>query len=113
MSLLIEFIFPHRLHRLAYFLRLLATNILAGCIYAVGSTQDAYIGIISFIALGAYQVFFIALPRIRDINMSSWWLLLVLVPIANIVFGVILLFRAPPILSHRPNNALERTATAP
>jgi uncharacterized membrane protein YhaH (DUF805 family) len=47
------------------------------------------------VALLIYVVFFIALPRVRDLDMSGWWLLVFLVPLANIWLGLILLFRAP------------------
>ena len=68
----------------------------------------------SVIVLTVYGFFFIGLPRIRDIGMSGWWLLIMLVPIANIWLGLILLFRAPALQSwQRPNTALEPTPTAP
>jgi len=115
MSWLIEFIFPYRLHRLAYFLRIVVTNAVICCIFGFGAAQgeEAYIRLFCILALSVYQIFFIGLPRIRDIGMNGWWLLLVLIPGANIVFGIILLFRAPAMLSNRPNTALEPTATAP
>lgn len=74
--------------------------------------MDSRVWWTSVITLSIYVVFFILLPRIRDIGMSGWWLLVTFVPVADIVFGIILLFRAPAMLSNRPN-ALEPTATAP
>jgi uncharacterized membrane protein YhaH (DUF805 family) len=41
-----------------------------------------------------YAVFFILLPRARDIGMQGRWLLLSFIPFANIVLGLILMFRA-------------------
>jgi len=114
MGSLIEFIFPLRLHRLAYFLRAVTTDILAGFIYAFSGTNASSIWLVLlFLALAVYQLFFIILPRIRDIGMSNWWLLLILVPGINGVFGIILLFRAPVILSELRNPALQATAAAP
>jgi uncharacterized membrane protein YhaH (DUF805 family) len=49
----------------------------------------------SFIALSIYESFFIILPRFRDIGMSGWWLLLYIIPVANIPLAIILMFRAP------------------
>ena len=114
MSWLLEFIFPHRLHRLAYFLRIIATNAAIYCVCGLGAAQgkEAYIRLSCLIALLAYQLFFIGLPRVRDLGMNGWWFLLLLVPVANIVFGIILLLRAPSILSNKPNTALEPPATA-
>ena len=73
MQSLIEVIFPSRLHRLAYFLRGVTTDILAGFIYAFGGTNVSNVWLVLlFLALGVYQLFFIILPRIRDIGMGSW-----------------------------------------
>jgi uncharacterized membrane protein YhaH (DUF805 family) len=114
MSFLIEFIFPGRLHRLAYFLRGVTTDIFGGCIYAFSGTNASSIWLVLLLAaLGVYQMFFVILPRIRDIGMGGWWLLLMLVPGVNVVFGIILLFRAPVILSNSCNPALQATAAAP
>ena len=108
---LIESIFPRRLHRLAYFLRVVATDILACFIYAFGGTNASSVRLVFlFLGLAVYQLFFIILPRVRDIGMSNWWLLLIFVPGVDVVFGIILLFRAPVILSDRRNPALQATA---
>ena len=108
---LIEFIFPGRLHRLAYSLRVVTTDILAGFIYAFSGTNASSVWLVFlYVGLAVYQLFFIILPRIRDIGMSNWWLLLIFVPGVNVVFGIILLFRAPVIWSDRRNPALQATA---
>jgi len=113
MRSLIEFLFPSRLHRLAYFFRGVTTDILAGFIYAFSGTNTSSIWLVLlFVALAVYELFFIILPRIRDIGMSNWWLLLILVPGVNVVFGIILLFRAPVLLSDRRNPALQAAAAA-
>ena len=57
--------------------------------------MSASIWWIVVIALGLYALFFILLPRLRDVGMSAGWLLVALVPLANILLGIILLFRAP------------------
>jgi hypothetical protein len=114
MRSLIEFIFPARLHRLAYFLRGVTTDILAGFIYAFSGTNASSIWLLLlYLALAVYELFFIILPRIPDIGMSNWSLLLILIPGFNVVFGIILLFRAPVILSDVRNPPLQSTAAAP
>ena len=114
MHSLIEFIFPGRLHRLAYFLRGATTDIFGCFVYAFSGTNTSSIWLVSLLViLCVYQLFFIILPRIRDIGMGSWWLLLTLVPGVDVVFGIILLFRAPLILSNWRNPVLEATAAAP
>jgi uncharacterized membrane protein YhaH (DUF805 family) len=42
-----------------------------------------------------YSLFFIVLPRIHDVGMRWWWLLICFIPGANIVLGIILMLRGP------------------
>jgi len=95
MNWLVEFLFPRRLHRLAYFLRGVAVDIVTACLYDNNSTMNPRYFWILAMALMIYTLFFILLPRIRDVGMSGWWLAFCFIPIANIALGIILLFRAP------------------
>jgi uncharacterized membrane protein YhaH (DUF805 family) len=95
MNRLFEFLFPLRLHRLSFFLRDAIVGIVACCLHANNSAMNPRSFWVLAIALSIYELFFIILPRIRDIGMSGWWLPLCFVPVANAVFGIILLFRAP------------------
>jgi uncharacterized membrane protein YhaH (DUF805 family) len=95
MRSLIEFIFPRRLHRVAYFLRLLASNVGFGLILATSSPLEQLVPFLGFATLAIYQVLFIGLPRLRDTGMSGWWILSAFVPVAYIFLSIILLFRAP------------------
>jgi hypothetical protein len=100
---LVEFIFPHRLHRFAYFLRGIVWNVflyvvrdtVAASLYADRDTTFVPYSFAGFVALLLYGIFFILLPRLRDVGMSAWWLIVALIPVANILLGIILLFRAP------------------
>jgi uncharacterized membrane protein YhaH (DUF805 family) len=96
---IVEFIFPQRLHRLAYFLRGSIVEIITSCLSAYGATNDFRYWWIPFTILSIYELFFIVLPRIRDVEMSGWWLLACLVPYVNNVIAIILLFRRPVLLS--------------
>jgi uncharacterized membrane protein YhaH (DUF805 family) len=83
-------------------------------IYAFSGTNASSSWLVLLIlALAAYQLIFIIRPRIRDIGMNNWWLLLILVPVVDVLFGTILLFRAPAMFSERRNPALQATAAAP
>jgi uncharacterized membrane protein YhaH (DUF805 family) len=95
MRSLIEFIFPRRLHRVAYFLRLLASNIGFGLIFATSSPLEQLVPFLGFATLAIYQVLFIGLPRLRDTGMSGWWILLAFIPVIYVFLSIILLFRAP------------------
>ncbi len=105
---LVEVLFPRRLHRLAYFLRSLAVDMVASFLYTVSTTMAPPYWWTSLLLLLAYAIFFILLPRLRDAGMSAWWILAaVLVPVAGIVLGVLLLFRAPEYpLPHAPKPAV-------
>ena len=108
-SSLIEIVFPRRLHRLAYFLRLIIANILSSFLYTDRDTMNASIWWIVVIALALYGLFFILLPRLRDVGMSTWWLLVALVPLVNILLGIILLFRAPEYHFGSSTNEIQKT----
>ena len=95
MNLFIEFIFPRRLHRLGYFIRLMLSNVVTYFLYSLSTTMSPQLLWISVIALLIYVFLFIGLPRVRDLGMSGWWLLVFLIPVVNIWLGLILLFRAP------------------
>ena len=91
----IEFIFPRRLHRLAYFLRGILAAIVGHILYACSTTMNPRYFWVAVITLLIYSFIFIDLPRLRDVAMSGWWLLVFVVPGANIWLALVLLFRAP------------------
>src|ERR1700733_11048871 len=98
MRWLVEFIFPRRLHRIAYFLRILLMDGLASALSGIGSDIYSPYFLGGLIVITLYELFFACLPRARDLEISGWWLLLFLVPGADIVLGTILLLRAPVFL---------------
>lgn len=105
--------FPRRLHRLAYFFRGLTFDTISGFLYSCSTTMNPVIWWASVIILTIYGMFFIVLPRIRDIEMSGWWVWAMLIPVANIAFGIILMFRAPTILSREHNKVPQPMVGAP
>jgi len=44
-----------------------------------------------------YGLFWIDLPRMRDLSVRPWWLVLMLVPVLNVVFLFVLAIRSRPI----------------
>ena len=101
MRQIVEFIFPKRIHRLSYFVRGLATNILLVCIIVASSSSFDDWSIAAILALGIYSLLFVLLPRVRDTGMSGWWVLLSLFPVVYIFLGIILTFRAPEYRSYQ------------
>ena len=67
---------------------------MAASVYTYRTMADSYWAA-AVILLGLYGIFFIVLPRLRDVGMSVWWLIVALIPVANGGLGIILLFRAP------------------
>ena len=90
---LVEFIFPRKLRRFSYFIRVVTTNGGTAFLYANNWLMNPWLCLCLIVALAIYSVFFIALPRIRDIGMNVWWVLVCFIPGVNIVFGIILLLR--------------------
>jgi uncharacterized membrane protein YhaH (DUF805 family) len=95
MNGLIEFIFPRRLHRLAFLLRVIAVDVISS--FSIfpnpGTLETLFAGFC--LVLLVYDVLFVLLPRIRDLEISGWWLLAFLIPYANSLLSIILLLRAP------------------
>ncbi len=91
--------FPCRLHRLPYLLRGLVLDVITGVLYSSSTTFDSRFWWPAVIVLLVYGLLFVVSPRIRDAGMSQWWLLAMFVPIADIVFGILLLFRPPAMLA--------------
>jgi uncharacterized membrane protein YhaH (DUF805 family) len=92
MGIVLEFLFPKRLARLSYFIRELLCE---GVVFYLfqdewGSTP---FGIAAIIAMTVYSSLFVILPRIRDIGMQTWWIVLAFIPYVSAFLGVALLFR--------------------
>ena len=49
-----------------------------------------------------YGLFWIDLPRMRDLSVRPWWLVLMLVPVLNVVFLFVLAIRSRPIAWPQP-----------
>ena len=100
-----EFLFPNRLHRLAYFLRLAAVNIFCAFLYSCSTIVEPRIWWSLIGTIFVYGNFFIVLPRLRDVGMSAWWLLAGLVPGLDFIIGIIHCYFGHPLCfspSRRP-----------
>ncbi len=91
---------PQRIGRLEYFTWWLPLPILyvfVTALYSVENTSYAAFGGPSLILLFAYMITFwiiVAPRRCRDLDKSGWFVLWGLVPVANIVVGLYLMFAA-------------------
>ena len=95
MTWLRQFLFPRRLHRVAFFLRYFVVQVAAGALGSVITTSASVPEDVACVLLLAYYGMFVVLPRLRDLKMSTWWVIAAFIPIVGGFFGIILLFRAP------------------
>jgi uncharacterized membrane protein YhaH (DUF805 family) len=102
---MLDFFFPKRLHRLSFLLRTILCGVVLCFLESRVGLSNPQIWWAIFIAVQVYEIFFIEVPRIRDIGLSGWWWLIMLVPGPNVVFCLILLFRAP-VPAPRPSPAI-------
>ena len=87
---LIRFLFPWRLARISYVVRATVADTVLFC-YGPELLNET--GIWTLIALVLYQFIFIILPRIRDIGMRPYWIILMLLPLADYFLSCALIFR--------------------
>ena len=121
MRQIVKFIFPKRIHRLSFLVRALATNLL--CFWLMVALSSSHVitptpvtagfedwyYYVALLALGIYTLLFVVLPRLRDTNMSGWWVLLSLVPAVYGFLCIILVFRAPQYHFEGSSNTAEQT----
>ena len=102
MNWLVEFIFPHRLHRIAFLLRLIASDIVPAFLFFIDLETHSGLFYGLDVVLLIYSIFFIVLPRIRDVGISGWWLIVLFIPIANTLLAFVLFFVRPNIPFQNP-----------
>jgi uncharacterized membrane protein YhaH (DUF805 family) len=95
MNWLVEIIFPRRLHRVSYGIRILSSNILLFLLYGNNWLFAPGLCFLLMIFVIIYATSFIVLPRLRDVGMKWWLCLFCFLPGVNVVLGIILLLRAP------------------
>jgi uncharacterized membrane protein YhaH (DUF805 family) len=97
-----EIVFPRRLHRVDYVIRILVADGLLWLLLSSGSPSDPTLGGLRLVGIwlgslviGIYSLFFVLLPRVRDVGWDSWLVLLGLVPYVGPLFHFVLLFVPP------------------
>jgi hypothetical protein len=91
----VAFFFPRRLGRGAYFVRYCALSLLIwgliGACFPISESDG--IGATLLLLVCIYFTFWVVLPRMRDLSIRPFWLILLLVPFVDALFGLILMFR--------------------
>jgi hypothetical protein len=93
-----RWIFPHRLGRLNFLVRVVPLQILA--MRWMLELDDSYAKapawmLPSCIAAMGYIIWFVMLPRVRDCGLSPWVTILGVIPVVSSLFGLALIFKAP------------------
>lgn len=92
MRFVIEFLFPKRLTRLSYFLRVMLCQGVSFYLLQ-DSWGETTAGTAALVAVLAYTGFFVVLPRIRDLGMHGGWTVLAFIPYVSAFLSAALLFR--------------------
>src|SRR4051812_37140463 len=88
-----ELLFPRRIARVSYLCRTVLVFVLLGVFGSfedpsadASSRQISALGYVAALCLAVYWLVFVILPRCRDLAMSGWFTLLVLVPGVDVFF---------------------------
>jgi uncharacterized membrane protein YhaH (DUF805 family) len=93
-SFLVTLFFPKRIGRGSYFIRHCVIGPLFWGILGSGLFQESEVtGWILLLLCSTYEILWVVLPRMRDLSIRAFWLILVFVPVVDGIFGLILLFR--------------------
>ena len=94
-----EVVFPRRLHRIAYLIRIIVADGLLWLLLSRISFKDPtmvsfhLLGIcVGAIVIGAYALFFVLLPRVTDAGWGAWWIVLGVFPYVSPLFHFVMLF---------------------
>jgi len=86
--------FPKRIGRGSYFIRQCVIGLLCWGIVGSGLLQESEVtGWTLLLLCSTYGLLWVVLPRMRDLSMRAFWLVLVFVPVVNGIFGLVLMFR--------------------
>ena len=97
-----DVVFPKRLHRLPFLVRIAVAD---GCLWlllGLASSHDPMVAGLRLLTIcvgafiiGVYSLFFVLLPRVHDAGWSSWWIILGLFPYVGPLFHFAMLFIPP------------------
>jgi hypothetical protein len=87
-------LFPQRIGRASFGVRTAVFDLLLYAFLAVDSGPSRELIARSVVLLaGVYFLVWVVLPRMRDLGIRPFWLVLTFIPLVNVVFGLILLSR--------------------
>ena len=98
-----EFVFPRRLHRIPYLIRIIVADVCLWLLLSRISLKD-HPGMVSLhllgfcvgaFVIGLYSPFFVLLPRVNDAGWNAWWIVLGVFPYLSPLFHFVMLFIPP------------------
>jgi len=99
---LVELFFPKRIGRGSYWIRACVVAVLIWGLIGSSSTLRGLELItlpLLLLTICVYDLFWVLLPRMRDLSIRPFWLIVILVPVLNVAFGTVLALRPRPISS--------------
>jgi hypothetical protein len=96
---LVGLFFPNRIGRVSYWVRSCTVWVLAAGLIGASCPLPRFELITLTVLLTAcvYGLFWVLLPRMRDLSIRPFWLILFLVPVLNAAFFEVLALRPRPI----------------
>jgi rhomboid protease GluP len=106
---MVEFFFPKRLGRGSFFIRGLAISLIVWGLLACSfpTSESSGIATILWLLAWVYSVFWVVLPRMRDLSINPFWLILLGVPVIDAGFSTVLMFRPSVIALPRSSDTPE------
>ena len=97
-----EVVFPRRLDRIAYLIRIILADVCLWLLLSRILSKDHtmvslhLLGVcVGAFVVGAYSLFFVLLPRVNDAGWGAWWIVLGVFPYVSPLFHFVMLFVPP------------------
>jgi hypothetical protein len=98
LKFLVRLFFPKRIGRCSFLIRVCLISIFGYGVLS-GALLDSEVTASIFVLLvWIYGIFWVDLPRMRDLSISPLWLILLLVPVLNVAMLLVLTIRSRPIV---------------
>jgi hypothetical protein len=112
-SFLVMLFFPRRIGRGSFVIRVCVISILGYGVLSSVLLDSKVTASIFVLLVWIYGMFWVDLPRMRDLSMRPLWLILLLVPVLNVAFLLVLAIRSRPIAWPRSTETPENPGDSP
>jgi hypothetical protein len=105
--------FPKRIGRASFVIRVCVISILGYGVLSSALLDSKVTASLFVLLVWIYGMFWVDLPRMRDLSIRPLWLILLLVPVLNVGFLLVLAIRSRPIVWPRSTETPESPAGSP